>query len=373
MEKNKTPVPFGEPSNAFAASTNEALTEEDLEGLSEVKELDQPPPSHQELLQHRMKKSRDQVRMLVESYYPEAYKKYLDGFENIAEQWGDFAFGMVPQQPILRNLRGRIPDKFDWRKYKVVPRVRNQIKSTCWAVVATAVFESNLMIRSARWPRPDQIIGILLGNDPEPGVVCLSLNLNRTLDNVPPRRSDQGRIEPAFKYYLEVGIPKDDFQFDNFDVRDAVIAHEEGVQQEPVKAVAWDWVLEKPWRTPREEGEIQQIKEALLKYGPLAVMMAIDEEFISYGSTPADDAPVYTANDGIDVNHMVTLIGWDDERNAWIIQNSFGTEWGYSCAGSDFGNAPTERGGYMYIGYGCNLIGKFATWIAAPVLDFNSF
>ncbi|MBI3421709.1 MAG: hypothetical protein HY011_02100 [Acidobacteria bacterium] len=42
-------------------------------------------------------------------------------------------------------------------------------------------------------------------------------------------------------------------------------------------------------------------------------------------------------------NHMVLLIGWDDEENAWIIQNSYGTDWGDSCDGAQYTHPDDAR------------------------------
>ncbi len=58
------------------------------------------------------------------------------------------------------------------------------------------------------------------------------------------------------------------------------------------------------------------------------------------------------------VNHGVTLVGWDDNKSAWLIKNSWGTGWGSTC---DYG---TERG-YMWISYNSNSIGYAAAWVKA--------
>lgn len=57
---------------------------------------------------------------------------------------------------------------------------------------------------------------------------------------------------------------------------------------------------------------------------------------------------------------MVLLIGWDDEKGAWLVKNSWGEEWG-------------EKG-FGWIKYGSNNIGVFAAWIdAEPKLAKNLF
>jgi hypothetical protein len=51
------------------------------------------------------------------------------------------------------------------------------------------------------------------------------------------------------------------------------------------------------------------------------------------------------------VNHGVTLVGWDDSKNAWRIKNSHGKGWG--------------ENGFMWITYGCSKIGYAASWVQA--------
>jgi hypothetical protein len=52
-----------------------------------------------------------------------------------------------------------------------------------------------------------------------------------------------------------------------------------------------------------------------------------------------------------DTNHMVTIIGWSEQRQAWKIKNSWGKQWGYS--------------GFGWVGYESNKIGSFAIWVEA--------
>jgi hypothetical protein len=60
---------------------------------------------------------------------------------------------------------------------------------------------------------------------------------------------------------------------------------------------------------------------------------------------------VFNEGSNADINHAVTLVGWDDSQQAWRIKNSWGTGWGES--------------GYMWIAYTANKIGYAASWVQA--------
>lgn len=79
---------------------------------------------------------------------------------------------------------------------------------------------------------------------------------------------------------------------------------------------------------------------------------------------PEDLDPVFDANPELRFNHYVLLVGWDDEKKAWIIQNSWGDDWGFACnyfGGDGYGK------GYAYVRYGT--LGQYAAWIEADLLE----
>jgi C1A family cysteine protease len=108
------------------------------------------------------------------------------------------------------------------------------------------------------------------------------------------------------------------------------------------KAVAWGYV-----DSSREIPTVDALKQALCEYGPLGVAVAVTPAFQAYTSG------VFNENSKADINHGVTLVGWDDAKQAWRIKNSWGTVWGES--------------GYMWISYGSNSIGYGASWTQAEV------
>lgn len=64
------------------------------------------------------------------------------------------------------------------------------------------------------------------------------------------------------------------------------------------------------------------VKEALLK-GPVLTRMTVYDDFFSYRSG------VYKhVHGGVAGGHGLSIIGYDDEQQAWIIKNSWGESWG---------------------------------------------
>ena len=108
----------------------------------------------------------------------------------------------------------------------------------------------------------------------------------------------------------------------------------------PYKAVAWSFVA-----SGGGIPTIAAMKNALCLYGPLSVCVCVTSAFQAYRSG------VFNEHSTGSINHCVTLIGWDDTKNAWLIKNSWGTNWGLS--------------GFMWIDYTSNSIGKYALWVKA--------
>ena len=110
---------------------------------------------------------------------------------------------------------------------------------------------------------------------------------------------------------------------------------------QPYKAQVWGYV-------GGGDGvpSVMAIKEYLYGSGPLAVGINATTAFQSFASAPGE---IFNESASGAVNHVVTLVGWDDNNQAWLIKNSWSSYWGDN--------------GYGWVSYYSNNIGYGAAWI----------
>ena len=65
-------------------------------------------------------------------------------------------------------------------------------------------------------------------------------------------------------------------------------------------------------------------KDAIAGIGPLLAGMAVYNDFFAYTS----GVYVKTAGSGLAGYHCITVVGYDDTQQAWILKNSWGPNWG---------------------------------------------
>lgn len=89
-----------------------------------------------------------------------------------------------------------------------------------------------------------------------------------------------------------------------------------------------------------------EIKNAVFTYGAVTTGVYAGMAFVNYkGGIFNDNSQANRPN------HAVNIVGWDDAKQAWLIRNSWGEEWG--------------EAGYMWLKYGTNGIGTGASWVEA--------
>ena len=105
------------------------------------------------------------------------------------------------------------------------------------------------------------------------------------------------------------------------------------------KALTWDYVS----RNPTEPAATEDLKRAVAAYGPVAAIMLLDDCLTLYGGG------VFNEEQKTGARHAILIVGWNDEKGAWLIKNSYGKEWG--------------EDGFGWIKYGTNKIGEAAAVI----------
>jgi len=111
-------------------------------------------------------------------------------------------------------------------------------------------------------------------------------------------------------------------------------------------------LLAAAWVDP--SGNVPQpevIKKALCEYGPISAGIYATPTLQSYGGP---DTEVFSeVVNSADSNHAILIIGWDNNKQAWLIKNSWGERWGFA--------------GYAWVKFGSNNVGRFPVWAKAPI------
>lgn len=111
-----------------------------------------------------------------------------------------------------------------------------------------------------------------------------------------------------------------------------------------------EWGVIDPSGDINKIAPVDKIKEAICKYGPVACSMNATPLFQNFAGNGVfyEQPSNYNSPSS---NHAVMIVGWDDNKGAWLMRNSWGTGWGDD--------------GYCWIKYNTNNIGRRAAWVVA--------
>lgn len=218
---------------------------------------------------------------------------------------------------------------FDWRKLGKVTPVRDQDGcGSCWAFASMGAYEGSDLVRNNQ---------------------KIDASEQQVLNCSGAGSCGGGWHAGVFDYLIKTGTATEasyPYTANDRPCNTSVAT--------PYRAVAWGYV--------KPDGgipSVAEMKDALCKYGPLTVAVLATPLFQAY------TGGVFNEGDNSHgINHDVTLIGWDDNKGAWLIKNSWGTNWG------ETGGYGTERG-YIWIAYGSNNIGYGAAWVEARSLFYK--
>jgi len=245
----------------------------------------------------------------------------------------------------LGDLAPLVP-RFDWRENGVYLNVLDQGDcGSCWAFATTAAFWSNSILNyTKRNPEVSKVDkdGKLEFDIADAPIPTPMMSAQPLLNCMAKDKGDcsGGWHGSAFNHFVEFG---------------AILSEQEYTgkvnpckQKLGTRAVTWDYVNYPVDQLPT----VQQLKAALLEHGPLAVLIRIDEPLKAY------KGGVFNERNPATVNHAVLMLGWDDRKKAWLILNSWGTEWG--------------EGGYAWVAWGSNSVGMYAAWIEVPSNPYSN-
>lgn len=205
---------------------------------------------------------------------------------------------------------------FSWHPVLAPPRNQGQCGS-CWAFASMGAFEANQRIVNG---------------------LELDLSEQHVLDCAQNGQDDAGTCKggwpnKVFDWMSTGGAVQNEVQRPYVGMDQACSA-----AQGSYSALAWSFV-DPNTQTP----SVAAIKAAICKYGPVTATVRATDAFAAYqGGVFDEGAPGPT-------NHAIVLVGWDEARGAWLLRNSWSTGWG--------------EDGYMWIEYGSNSVGKYATWV----------
>ncbi len=121
-------------------------------------------------------------------------------------------------------------------------------------------------------------------------------------------------LTDAAQYLIDFGVPDEGCFPDPHRPEDQNFESLEGWQNRTVRIQEWGWV---------DSDERDEIKRALIEYGPLVVCILQRRDFLFYRGG------IYRPGPGrVQSGHVVTIVGYDDNQQCWIIRNSAGTRWG---------------------------------------------
>ena len=235
-------------------------------------------------------------------------------FQKYMKDKTKYNFGYIPSPVITKRKRPLnfqhskdLPAVYDLRNEGYITSIKNQGNSNaCWSFSTMAVLES-------RWKRLGYGEYDLSENNLYYGHGFVGLNRggNAWMATAYLTRGDGPVLES-----------EDPFEYDEGSYHPGIT---------PSAHIAEAYFL------PDNDKEL--IKQTIYDCGAVAVAMHWDD--IYYNSS--NYTYCFTGSNTTDTNHMVTVIGWDDNKitsggnGAWIVKNSWGTTWG--------------ENGYFYISY----------------------
>ncbi len=217
-----------------------------------------------------------------------------------------------------------LPDSFDWRNINgtdYTTPIKNQLPApTCEAYALCASIETLAHF----------LVGYNFGCDLSD--VHLYFFSGGTFE------AGGVNVQEAAEYLIENGVPDEGCFPDPHRPYDYPFESLPDWQNRTIKIKEWGWV----------ENDVESIKQALIDYGPLIIHMIIRNDFLYYTGgiyKPRLTSPILGW-------HLMTLIGYNDDQECWIIKNSIDKKWGEDGYIRVAYDADTLSHPFFFPGYG---------------------
>lgn len=242
--------------------------------------------------------------------------------------------------PALANV-----SKLDLRDFHLVTPVRNQQCGNCWTYSSMGAFESNYLLKHYKDNYTD--------TDPN-SPANLNLAEQQMLSCSGAGDCVGGWMSGVFNW-LETTKTNITRETDNPDNgwNGPACGNIVAASGNDYRVSDWDFIADSDdnWALPT----VQQIKDAMVMHGAVtAAFIASSADFDAFFKNYADGVYNLPYNSNFCntiscIFHAITIVGWDDSKQAWLIKNSWGAGWG--------------NNGYGWMGYNSSMIGLGASWV----------
>ena len=250
-----------------------------------------------------------------------------------------------------------LPAAYDSRDYGYITPVENQIGGSCWAHTAVACVEANYIKQGfgetidlseyhTVWYSKNGYFknntdslndGYEIKNEAD----ILGKGGNTTDVSNAMLNFAGGVLESTFpfKSTTETALlseMKDTFVYEGKYISDVVLDSIKTIDYYYWKNIPGTLTFEHDKDSPR----LEYVKQAVMDYGAVFLSYNSDDSYYVNARTSAASTAYYNPNN-ISTNHAVTIVGWDDNFSrenfgvvkpandgAWLIKNSWGTNWG---------------------------------------------
>lgn len=227
-----------------------------------------------------------------------------------------------------------IPASWDSRPKGWVSPVRDQKScGSCWAFAAVAMYESNYLKTNAISPDASEQHALDCSNGGDCGGGFSYKVYKWMVDN-----SQNLRTEANYAYQnAKKPCPTSAFNTTYY---------------------AYSWKVLRADADIAKIADAALIKQAIMTYGAVNASLFVTDDWYDYtegvldgmNSTPADPTS----------NHAILIVGWDDSKQAFLVKNSWGTDWGLD--------------GFCWVKYGHYNIGRRAAVVmASKIMDCVGF